>query len=449
MAKKDKDKLESFWYEIDWGEEDDKSPKRKTPAEKIRDKRLEGKKESDTHKGKKADDSSEEPWWRGDDGSSKKDEEKKRRSIWDDDDDDDFDLEWLKKYTQSDQDDGGTAKKEGQQEGQQQSTAGSPPQAGDPAPAPWPTGLVGMNAPISTSGMSRRKIWFYLTFTFGILVMFGGMGITAWMYYKLDNNKHCYGSNIILAKMYTGDPILINVQDVKRGSHILRQGYIDSQISTIMYRFVRANDTVIDIGSGFGYYTMYLARIVGPRGHVYSFEARKETYDLLVSSLRINSLYNVHAYHQLLFSSEADVLLDTKDRDNVSNFGTAKIIMDYSQAPADAETRRMKAQPLDAIMPDIGHVSLMHINARGNELSIITGARHLIARSPGIKIIMSWDKAALQEHTNVAQIVNQFFQLGFHFWLINNDDGELIELFKAEDVISLENGRLLIAKSLL
>lgn len=437
MAKKNKDKLESFWDEIDWGDEDkedDKPSRHKTPAEKILAKRSED--EGENKKRKQDNELEEEPWWAQGDSVTSKDEDKKKRSIWDDDDDD-FDLEWLKKYTKNESEDSGTTKAIQHQT-----------QPITPTSLVQPTLAV----PSTTEAeaiLKKSKIWLYITLSLGLIVMLSGIGTTAWMYYKLDHNKHCYGSNVILAKMYTGDPILINVQDIKRGGHILSRGYIDSQISTLMYRLVRPNDTVIDIGSGFGYYTMYLAKLVGPRGHVYSFEARKETYDLLVSSLRINNLYNVHPYHQLLFSSEADVLLDTKDRDHISNFGTAKIIMDYSQVPPDAETRRMRAQPLDAILPDIGHVSLIHVNARGNELSIITGARHLIARSPSIKIIMSWDKAALQEQVNINQIINQFFQLGFHFWLINNIDGELTELFKVEEVTNIENGRLLIAKSLL
>ncbi len=443
MAKKDKDKLDEFWDKINFDDDDDKkSEKTKSNLIKNREKFIENKDDIDDKKKITSDkeDKNDDFWLNFEKNDRNPKEDKKRKNIWDDDDDDDdFDLEWLKKYTK-------TEENENTKNDLTQHESQITPSIGKIAHT---TPIVGMNAPIIENKEQKIKLWLYVMLSITVIVICASIGATGWMYYNLDHNKHCHGSNVILAKMYTGDPILVNVQDVKRGSHILSRGYIDSQISTLMYRFVRPNDTVIDIGSGFGYYTMYLARIVGPRGHVYSFEARKETYDLLVSSIKINNFYNVHTYHNLLFSSEADVLLDTKDKDNVSNFGTARIIIDYSQIPTDSETRRMKTQPLDAVLPDIGHVSLMHINARGNELSIITGARHLIARSPGIKIIISWDKKALQEHVNVSQIVNQFFQLGFHFWLINNDNGELVELLRGEDVINIDKGRLLIAKNLL
>jgi len=42
--------------------------------------------------------------------------------------------------------------------------------------------------------------------------------------------------------------------------------------TSVIRHLVRAGDSVLDIGASFGGYTRFLSTLVGPSGHVYSFE---------------------------------------------------------------------------------------------------------------------------------------------------------------------------------
>lgn len=52
-----------------------------------------------------------------------------------------------------------------------------------------------------------------------------------------------------------------------------------------------------DFGAGSGFYTLPLARTVGPEGKVYAFDVQKHTVDLIQSSARLAHLLQVEAMH--------------------------------------------------------------------------------------------------------------------------------------------------------
>src|SRR5207244_3754027 len=58
---------------------------------------------------------------------------------------------------------------------------------------------------------------------------------------------------------------------------------------------VRRGSVVLDIGAHIGYYTLLMARLVGPQGRVFAFEPNPANYDLLRRNIQINSYRNVTA----------------------------------------------------------------------------------------------------------------------------------------------------------
>jgi FkbM family methyltransferase len=246
--------------------------------------------------------------------------------------------------------------------------------------------------------------------------------------------------------VYSGDKILIDIKEVTaNGLEVIENGYIDAHISNLMYRLIHPGEKVIDVGAGFGYYTLYLARIVGSAGQVYSFEGRKNIFELLDSSVRINRFDNVKTFNNILFAENRRLIFNTQNDQKRSNFGVSNIILDNSN---NDKQEFVDGVSLDTALADVTNISMLHINANGNELSIILGAQRLIAASPKIKIITSWSKHQMTKYVNVNTIVAQLIDSGFRFWLIKPSNGTLIELSTVEHILQVERGRFLIAKSL-
>lgn len=296
------------------------------------------------------------------------------------------------------------------------------------------------------SFFSRNKIHFlYLSLILifcGSLVFFGNSARHA--------KNHCYGSNIVMRNVFSGDKILLDTNEISiSGKEVVDKGYIDAQISNIMYSLLKPGDKVIDAGAGFGYYTLYLARIVGDEGKVYSFEARKHIFELLDSSIRINRFTNVQTFNKVLFAENTKLLLNMQDHQKRSNFGVANIILEQENIYTNYDSNEVvESITLDSALDGVTNISMLHINAHGNELSIILGAQKLIAASPKIKIITSWSKYQMAKYVNIQNVVRQLLDNGFRFWLIKPSNGKLIELSKIEHIMQVERGRFLIAKTL-
>ncbi len=259
----------------------------------------------------------------------------------------------------------------------------------------------------------------------------------------------CKTAEVIMKDTYAGDKILIDTLSLSAiGKTIIDQGYIDAHISNLMYNLIKPGEKVIDVGAGFGYNTLYLARIVGSNGQVYAFEARKCIYELLEKSIIINKFENIQVFNYVMFSDNMRVFIDTNDYKRRSSFGVNNIVLEQDNVYTDMQGEIVNARTLDSVLQNISNISMININAHGNELSIILGAKNLIANSPNLKIITTWSKYEMLKYLNVQNVVQQLLGNGFRFWMIKPSSGKLVELTKLEHIMQVERGRFLIAKSI-
>jgi FkbM family methyltransferase len=320
--------------------------------------------------------------------------------------------------------------------------------------AMWGSGKKIVHMPSNKEELNNKKnkgshkFIKYLAITISLMFVSGTLSFFLSNYMSCSTKTDiCKHTDIILHKAYTGDKVLIDTSLVsENGKRIVEQGYIDAHISNLMYNLVKKGSKVIDVGSGFGYYTFYLARIVGSNGKVYSIEGRKNVFELLDASVRINRFSNIETFNAVLFSDIMKVTINLDDNKRQSNFGVNNIILQKENVYTNSES--VTTVTLDAMLNGITNISMININANGNELSIILGAKNIIANSPNIKIITTWSKYEMGKYVNIQNVVQQLINNGFKFWLIKPSSGKLVELSKTEDILQIEKGRFLIAKNI-
>lgn len=294
----------------------------------------------------------------------------------------------------------------------------------------------------------------FLKKTLAYLAVFISISIAGMSCYKhfnlMKSTELCSSTDVIMRKSYSGDKILIDTSVVSEsGKKVIEQGYIDGQISSFMYHYLKPGETAIDIGAGFGYHTLYLARIVGEEGKVYSFEARKAMYELLDTSVLINRLNNVQTFHALLFSESSKIMVNTHDTTARSNFGVTNIVMQSDNIYSDTNHHEeVYSTTLDSVLNGVKNVSMININANGYELNIILGAKSIIANSPNVKIITSWSKYQMAKYVNVQNVVQNLLNNGFKFWMLKPSNGKLVPFTRVEHIMQVERGRFIIAKTL-
>ncbi|HMB07734.1 MAG TPA: FkbM family methyltransferase [Isosphaeraceae bacterium] len=100
-----------------------------------------------------------------------------------------------------------------------------------------------------------------------------------------------------------GAEILVPLNDYI-GKAAFYVGDLDRKVSETIKRIVRPGDHVLDIGANLGLVTLQLAKLVGKRGVVHSFEPNPNIANLLRRSIERNELENVRLHTCALGTEE-------------------------------------------------------------------------------------------------------------------------------------------------
>jgi FkbM family methyltransferase len=138
---------------------------------------------------------------------------------------------------------------------------------------------------------------------------------------------------------------------------------------------VKPGATAIDIGAHIGYYTLLLAKCVGPAGRVLSFEPLPANFALLQQNVQLNGLQQVQMNAQAVFSRNEELTITVPD--HAPNSGDASVL------PVEgAKQFRVPATTLDSFCCNTGfRPDFLKMDVEGAEYDVLLGAKETIARS--------------------------------------------------------------------
>ncbi len=136
--------------------------------------------------------------------------------------------------------------------------------------------------------------------------------------------------------------------------------YSESEVA-MMRQFLRAGDTVIDIGANHGDLTLPLSRIVGESGRVYAVESHPDVFNVLCANLALNGIRNTMPVNAFIAATEHP--------DTSGPWGPTAYV---------AEPWRTHFLALDALELQACH--LMKIDVDGNEVEVLKSGEMQIER---------------------------------------------------------------------
>ena len=134
-------------------------------------------------------------------------------------------------------------------------------------------------------------------------------------------------------------------------------------------------DTIIEIGANIGTETIGFADIVGPNGSVHAFEPLPSNVAALEKSLKLNPGTGNVRVHPLAVSDTAGKRKFLVPPAELSGIGHVLRATDA----ADREVREVDSVTLDSFSGRLGPSALIVIDAEGEEVRILRGARQYIA----------------------------------------------------------------------
>jgi FkbM family methyltransferase len=148
------------------------------------------------------------------------------------------------------------------------------------------------------------------------------------------------------------------------------KGFPSRAVAAWMVQRVTPGATVVDVGAHAGVYSLLAARLAGETGRVHAIEPQQDVLSLLMRSAEANALRNV--------SGHCIALLDSA--------GTAALSVDPRSGGAVATTPASNGQPVRAVTLDrfarderLDDITLMKLDAAGNELSVIRGGVEMLS----------------------------------------------------------------------
>ncbi len=147
--------------------------------------------------------------------------------------------------------------------------------------------------------------------------------------------------------------------------------------SSLLANLALEKATVLDVGASYGYYSLLCSRLVGDRGHVYSFEADAQSFSRLLRNLQMNHVRNVTAVATCVANTSGFSQWVSDNRQPWLSRRVAK-------PTAQGSLQVVPVITLDAFSDsvDILHkVRLVKIDVEGAELDVLEGMRQLIRAS--------------------------------------------------------------------
>lgn len=186
-------------------------------------------------------------------------------------------------------------------------------------------------------------------------------------------------------------------------------------------RLLRPGMTVLDIGAHQGLYTLLASRRVGPSGHVFSFEPSPRERRALRLNLTINFCDNVVVQALALGSQET-----TADLYVVDKYNTGYNSLRPPNVPEPTSTVAVRVGTLDNWLAEekIDRVDFIKLDVEGAELSVLKGARELLARARPVLLIEIAQTRTAGWGYDAVEIVRFLENIGY-LWFEILDGGKL------------------------
>jgi len=162
----------------------------------------------------------------------------------------------------------------------------------------------------------------------------------------------------------------------------LRRSEIYEPLETrIVLREVREGMRVLDLGANIGYYTLLMARAVGPSGQVIAIEADPSNFAILTDNVAHHSLSHTRPTHAAAAAQPGVLRL----YQSASNRGDNRLYDDGTQR----RFCEVPAVTVDSLVPE-GAVDFIKMDIQGGEAGAFAGMCALLERSAHVRMLTEY-----------------------------------------------------------
>lgn len=193
----------------------------------------------------------------------------------------------------------------------------------------------------------------------------------------------------------------------------------DAYEISLLKRYVKDGDVVLDIGANIGFYTEYLSKLVGQHGHIHAFEPDQTNFKHLKN--RVGALAHVTINNQAVADKTQELKIYTSKELNVDH-------RTYKPDHYDQEIT-ISAVSIDEYISS-KPVHFIKMDIQGFEMAAVSGMKKTLQNND-VKMISEFWPYGMKK---AGHSVLEYFHLlkSFHFFIYLIKDEKLIELTEAD-----------------
>ncbi len=200
-------------------------------------------------------------------------------------------------------------------------------------------------------------------------------------------------------------------------------GVYDPSMTSVFAHLIKPSETVWDIGTERGWFTLQMATLVGKHGRVDSFEAFPPTVEKLKINVDLNQLewVNVNGVAVSEFNSKMWFVPPSNNvTHNISFLNDCNGVgyLTDSFAPGAIEVNTINLDDYYESQ-NIKKVSLIKIDIEGAEFNALKGARRLILKDKPIIAIEYNRPTALRANSSVEEVHELLLSYGYRTYLFD------------------------------
>ena len=180
----------------------------------------------------------------------------------------------------------------------------------------------------------------------------------------------------VCAEIRNGLRLWLDLMDLGVGAGALRDDWERSE-TTFVLSHLEAGEGFIDVGANIGWFTVLAAEKVGPEGHVYAFEPRRDLFRRLRDSVAANGMLERCTLLNMALGASRSQMPIASNPDELNPGHSFLVRNDENMEGMPIDT--VLVERLDSI--DVDHkITLMKIDVEGAEAMVVSGATGLIKR---------------------------------------------------------------------
>ncbi|GJQ43215.1 MAG: hypothetical protein JETCAE03_27130 [Ignavibacteriaceae bacterium] len=207
--------------------------------------------------------------------------------------------------------------------------------------------------------------------------------------------------------------------------NIWRNGFAESDVSIYLLKYLNKEETFIDIGAHFGFYSLLASSIVGQEGKVLSFEPTASTFNQLSKNITYSINDNIKIYNLAAFNSKTEMEFNDY---GIINSSFNSFFANRGEKNLKGKKIKVKAVIADDFLkenfPDC-RISLIKIDAESSEFQVLTGLKNTINKYHP-KIILEVGDYPINGTKNSRDLIELVEGYGYHSFELDKTTFEIV-----------------------